>query len=254
MNVIELINLTKEFKNVTAVKNLNLKITKGTFFGFLGPNGAGKTTTIKMIVGLLKPTYGKIKLFGFDINKEEIEYKRRIGIVLDEPLFFDKLTAKEYLQFVGQMYSLDKKVIEVRSEELLEFFELQEKRNEFIETYSSGMKKKISLAAALIHDPDLLILDEPFEGIDVLSSNIIKKNLEQLVKKGGTIFMTSHILEIVEKLCNEIAIIDKGNLIFKCSKDKIKEEIKKRKYFDLESLFLKLIASEREKEKLSWLE
>jgi len=253
MNAIELINLRKEFKDVVAVKNINLSVKEGTFFGFLGPNGAGKTVTIKMMVGLLKPTSGQINLFGFDVDKDEIEHKRKTGIVLDEPLFFEKLTGKEYLHFVGRMYDLDKKIAESRTEELLEFFELQDKRNKFIETYSAGMKRKISLAAALIHNPDLLILDEPFEGIDAVSSKLIRNNLELMVKKGASVFLTSHILEIIEKLCSEIAIINLGEIIFKSTAEKIRDEVSKEKYSGLEELFLSLVATGREKESLSWL-
>ncbi|MCK4645614.1 MAG: ABC transporter ATP-binding protein [Candidatus Aminicenantes bacterium] len=254
MNAIELINLQKEFKKEAVVKNLNLNVRKGAFFGFLGPNGAGKTVTINMMVGLLKPTSGKINLLGFDIDKDEIEHKRKIGIVLDRPLFFERLTGKEYLHFVGRMYDLEKRTVESRTEELLEFFKLQGKKNKFLETYSAGMKRKISLAATLIHNPDLLILDEPFESIDAATSRLIRNNLELMVEKGATIFLTSHILEIVEKLCSEIAIINIGELIFKSSAEEIRNEIIKEGYSDLEDLFLNLVVPDKEKESLSWLE
>lgn len=254
MNAIEMINLRKEFKDQVAVSNLNIQVKKGMFFGFLGPNGAGKTTTIKMMVGLLKPSSGKVKILGYDVEEKENEFMRKIGIVLDKPLYFEKLTAKEHLLFVGKMYGLSKETVNERTEELLEYFEIQDKKDKRIETYSAGMKRKISLAAALIHDPDLLILDEPFESIDTVASIAIRNNMNLLVKKGATIFMTSHNLEIVEKLCSDIAIINKGELIFLNSAKKIREEIEQKRYSNLEELFIKLLTTGKEKESLSWLE
>ncbi|MGB9765634.1 MAG: ABC transporter ATP-binding protein [Candidatus Saccharicenans sp.] len=254
MNALELIDLRKEFKETIAIDNLNLKIRKGIFFGFLGPNGAGKTTTIMIIAGLLKPTSGMVRILGLDIEKDEFEYKRHIGIVLDRPLYFEKLTGKEYLSFVGIMYRLEKQLVKNRTEELLSYLEIEEKKDDLIESYSAGMKKKISLGAAIIHNPDLLILDEPFEGIDPISAKSITNALKSMVCKGTTVFMTSHNLELVEKLCDEVAIINKGKLIFQSSVEKFREEIKKGGQSNLENLYIELLAGENEKRSLSWLE
>lgn len=254
MNCLELINLRKEFKEIIAVDSLNLKIRKGIFFGFLGPNGAGKTTTIMMIAGLLKPDSGRVRILGLDIEKDETEYKRHIGIVLDRPLYFEKLTGKEYLSFVGEMYHLDKLTVKNRTEELLSYLGIGEKKDDLIESYSAGMKKKLSLGAAIIHNPDLLILDEPFEGIDPISARSITDVLKQMVYKGTTVFMTSHNLELVEKLCDEVAIINKGKLIFESSAEKIREEMKNTGQANLENLFIELLAGEKEMRSLSWLE
>ena len=259
MNIIQIKNYSKIYKkNVVAVEDLNLNVMKGSFFGFIGPNGAGKTTTINFIAGLLKATKGELYLFDDWINNNSYKYKKKIGFVLEKPLFFEKLTANEYLTFVGQMYEMEIEVIKSRIKELFNFFELTEKKDKLIETYSAGMKKKVSLAAALIHDPELLILDEPFEGIDPVSSRLIKDNLKAMVKKGKTVFMTSHILDIVEKLCDNIAIINKGKLIFQGATDSIKEKYKDEKnketFTDLEDYFNHLVGSERKTDKLSWLE
>ena len=259
MNIVEIVDFTKTYKKkMIAVNNLTLRVKQGSFFGFVGPNGAGKTTTVHFIASLLKQSRGELLLFGDKITDDSFEHKRRMGFVLEKPLYIEKLTGQEYLHFVGQMYDLDKNTTEIRTTELLDILELTEKKNVYIETYSAGMKKKISLAAAMIHDPDLLILDEPFEGVDPVSSRIIRENLKLMVKKGKTIFLTSHILEVVEKLCDEIAIINKGRLIFQDSTKSIREKFKNKTggetYAGLEDLFHHLVMSGKEKEKLSWLE
>lgn len=258
MNVIEIEHFTKIYKrSIVAVDDLTMNIREGSFFGFIGPNGAGKTTTVNYLSGLLKKTKGELYLFSEFIREHSYEYKRKIGFVLEIPLYFEKLTGEEYLQFVGQMYGMGKRIVISRTKELFEFLELSEKKNYLIDTYSAGMKKKISLAAGMIHDPELLILDEPFKGIDPVSSKIIRDNLKLMVKKGKTIFMTSHILEIVERLCDEFAIIDKGKLIFQGSTESIRkkfEDYKDSKSSGLEDLFRHLVTPDNDKHILSWLE
>jgi len=259
MNVIEIREFKKIYKKgIIAVDNLSIKVKMGTFFGFIGPNGAGKTTTVNFMAGLLKQDRGELFLFGERIKYDSYEYKRRIGFVLEKPLYFEKLTGEEYLYFTGKMQDIDKKIIVSRSDELLNFFELSDNKDRLIETYSSGMKKKISLAAALIHDPDILILDEPFEGIDAVSSRVISENLKLMVKRKKTIFLTSHILEIVEKLCDEVAIINKGKLVFQSSIEFIREKVAgertKKAFSALEELFQTLIIPDKRRKTLSWLE
>lgn len=258
MNVIEINHYTKIYKRkIVAVDDLTMNVREGSFFGFIGPNGAGKTTTVNYLAGLLKKNKGELHFFGDHITDDSYEYKRKIGFVLEMPLYFKKLKGEEYLHFVGQMYDLEKRIVVSRTKELFELLELSEKKDELIETYSAGMKKKISLAAAIIHDPELLVLDEPFEGIDPVSSKIIRDNLKLMVKNGKTIFLTSHILEIVEKLCNEIAIINKGKLIFQDSTVSIRGKMKSDKngkFLGLEDLFHRLVVPDNNKHILSWLE
>lgn len=258
MNIIEIKNFSKIYKgNILAVNNLNLNVKRGICFGFIGPNGAGKTTTVHLLAGLLKKTEGELHIFGERIDDNSYEYKRKVGFILEKPLYFDKLTGEEYLNFVGQMYDLEKEFVNKRTIELFEFLDMTNKKDKRIETYSAGMKKKISFSAAIIHNPELLILDEPFEGIDPISSKIIQDNLKLMVQNGTTIFLTSHNLNLVEKLCTEIAIIHKGELILQSPATNIRNRIKSRmnneKYSSLEELFLDLVSQERETKYLSWI-
>ncbi|PKL74721.1 MAG: multidrug ABC transporter ATP-binding protein, partial [Candidatus Melainabacteria bacterium HGW-Melainabacteria-1] len=206
-------SLNRHFGDFQAVQNLNLEVPQGAFFGFLGPNGAGKSTTIKMLTGLLQPSSGQIQILGQDIWKHPELIKRQIGVVPEKLHLFERLTAQEYLEFVGAMYGSDQALTLKRSAELLELMELDERRELLIADFSHGMKKKLALAAALIHNPRLLFLDEPFEGVDAVSARILRDLLTDLTTRQVTIFLTSHILEIVEKLCDHLAIIHKGRLI-----------------------------------------
>ncbi len=210
---IETYGLNKTYEEVIAVKGLDLRVEKGCFYGFLGPNGAGKSTTIKMLTGIVPPTSGEARLLGIPLTRQPLQIKRRIGVVPEDLCLFENLTAREYLAFVGRMYKLPATVSLRRTEELLELLGLTDARKTLILEYSHGMKKKISLAAALIHDPDLLFLDEPFEGIDAVASRTIKEVLQQMTAQGRTIFLTSHILTIVEQLCTHVGIIHQGELI-----------------------------------------
>jgi ABC-2 type transport system ATP-binding protein len=248
---IETIGLTRTFGQFTAVDKLDLSVPAGTFFGFLGPNGAGKSTTIKMLTGLIRVSAGEARILGVDIDGDPIEVKRQIGVVPEELALFDRLTGSEYLRFVGRMYGLQKNTIGTRSAELLELMSLHDDPRKLVVDYSHGMKKKLSLAAALIHDPRVLFLDEPFEGIDAVASRMIKDLLESLTVRGVTIFLTSHILEIVEKLCSEVAVIHQGRLV---AHGKPKELRKGEQAASLEEVFLDLVDAENTPTKvLSWL-
>ncbi|MEK6280540.1 MAG: ABC transporter ATP-binding protein [Acidobacteriota bacterium] len=210
---VETVDLVRRFGAFTAVDNLDLRVHRGSFFGFLGPNGAGKSTTIKMLTGLLAPTSGKIQVLGRDIVSEPLEVKRRIGVVPEDLNLFERLTGAEMLAFTGRMYGLGKAEIAERAPELLDLMELRDEPRKLIVEYSHGMKKKLSLACALIHRPEILFLDEPFEGIDAIASRTLKDLLSRLTRRGLTVFLTSHVLEIVERLCSDIAIISKGRLL-----------------------------------------
>lgn len=253
--------LCKEYKKgVKALDGLNLTIPKGKVFGFLGPNGAGKSPTINILSGLVKKDSGEVFIFGKGIGREDGGYKRDVGWVLEHQLFFDKLTAREYLEFVAAMYDIGKKEAEQRIDELLKFLDLKDKEKDYIETYSAGMKKKISLAAAIIHHPRLLILDEPLEAIDPVSAKVIKDNMKLMAERGATVFLSSHVLDTVEKLCDEVAIINKGKLVFQCEtaeiKNKLKDKFGKETYETLEDVFIDVVSDRKndiEKKKLSWL-
>lgn len=210
---VETRELVRQFGDFTAVDHINLRVRRGSFFGFLGPNGAGKSTTIKMLTGLLAPTSGQAKVLGRDITKEPLEVKRRIGVVPEDLNLFDRLTGPEMLAFTGRMYGVGGEQITSRTRELLELMDLANEPRKLVVEYSHGMKKKLSLACALIHRPDILFLDEPFEGIDALASRTLKDLLSKLTKRGITVFLTSHVLEIVERLCTDIAIISEGKLV-----------------------------------------
>src|SRR5271169_3084151 len=205
--------LTRRFGDFTAVEDVNLTVAPGQFFGFLGPNGAGKSTTIKMLTGLLAPTSGSIQILGLDAATHSIEVKRQIGVVPEGLALFGRLTAAEYLRFVGRMYGLDRATTADRTEELLDFMNLASEPKKLITDFSHGMQKKLALAAAVIHGPKVLFLDEPFEGVDALAAGTLKAMLQGMIQRGATIFLTSHVLEIVERLCSHVAIIHKGRLV-----------------------------------------
>jgi ABC-2 type transport system ATP-binding protein len=210
---VETVHLQKNFGEKIAVEDINLSIYSGEIFGFLGPNGAGKTTTIKMIVGLLQPTSGQVIVNGFDVQKKPLNAKASSGYVPDTPNLYPKLTGRELLRFVGDLYGLDKSNTERRMEELLRLFDLTEAADDTIDSYSHGMQQKTALAAALVHDPKVLVLDEPTVGLDPKSARLIKDILRQLANRGAAIFLSTHILEIAERMCDRIGIINQGRLI-----------------------------------------
>jgi ABC-2 type transport system ATP-binding protein len=248
---ISAINLTRRFGDYTAVDQICLAISRGSFFGFLGPNGAGKSTTIKMLTGMLAPTAGSIRIMDRDLASDPISVKRVIGVVPEDLNLFDRLTGAEYLTFVGRMHELEPRVVAARTAELLRLMELEEKPRALLVEYSHGMRKKISLAAALIHNPQVLFLDEPFEGVDAVAARAIKNLLERMRERGVTIFLTSHILEIVERLCTDIAIIDKGRIVAAGPLDELRASVGTT----LEDYFVHLVSGERQvAETLSWIE
>ena len=193
-------NLTRRFGDLVAVEDVNLRVAPGQFFGFLGPNGAGKSTTIKMLTGLLAPTAGRIEILGLDLVSNMVEVKRQIGVVPEGMALFGRLTGSEYLNFVGRMYGLDRETAAKRTAELLDFMQLTDQPKALVTDYSHGMQKKLALAAAVIHGPRVLFLDEPFEGVDAIAAGTLKAMLQRMIARGATVFLTSHVLEIVERL------------------------------------------------------
>ncbi|MBT9331295.1 ABC transporter ATP-binding protein [Acidipila sp. 4G-K13] len=215
-------NLTRRFGQFTAVNQVMLSVAPRQFFGFLGPNGAGKSTTIKMLTGLLAPTAGEIRILDHDLAADPLEVKRQIGVVPEGMALFGRLTASEYLRFVGRMYGLDKSTTALRTEELLEFMNLANEPKKLITDFSHGMQKKLALAAAVIHGPKVLFLDEPFEGVDAIAAGTLKSMLQGMIHRGATIFLTSHVLEIVERLCSHVAIIHQGRIVADGSLDALR--------------------------------
>lgn len=252
-------SLTRTFGSLTAVDGINLSVTAGQFFGFLGPNGAGKSTTIKMLTGLLAPTTGRIRLLGTDFASDPVEVKRQIGVVPEGMGLFERLTGSEYLNFVGRMYGLDRETSKRRSDELLHFMQLDDRPKTVIADYSHGMQKKVALAAAVIHGPRILFLDEPFEGVDALAAGALKALLARMTDRGVTIFLTSHVLEIVERLCTHVAIIHKGRLVAQGSLDDLRAGVAADDSGPrtLEQIFLSIVGqsggTRSQLEELSWL-
>jgi ABC-2 type transport system ATP-binding protein len=249
-------NLTRRFGQLVAVENVNLRVSSGQFFGFLGPNGAGKSTTIKMLTGLLAPSSGTTQILGLDLLKSTVEVKRQIGVVPEGMALFTRLTGWEYLNFVGRMYGLDRATTRSRAEELLDFMQLADQPNKLITDYSHGMQKKLALAAAVIHNPKVLFLDEPFEGVDAIAAGTLKSMLQSMIGKGATIFLTSHVLEIVERLCSHVAIIDKGRLVAQGSLEELRAGAgSDGGKMTLEQLFLRIVGTTQNVgRELSWLE
>jgi ABC-2 type transport system ATP-binding protein len=234
--------LTKRYGRLTAVEDLDLEVGAGELFGFLGPNGAGKTTTIKMLVGLLRPTSGSARVAGADILQEPEKAKARIGYVPDAATLYDKLTAREFLEFSGDLYHVPRPVRDRRTEALLSLFDLGERANDFLSGYSRGMRQKVSLAAALLHDPQVLFLDEPTVGLDPQSARQMKDILQDFCREGKTVFFSTHILEIAERMCTRLAIINRGRLIALGSLQELRHMVG-RDGQSLEQIFLELTGS-----------
>jgi ABC-2 type transport system ATP-binding protein len=258
-------NLTRRFGDFIAVDAVNLRVTPGQFFGFLGPNGAGKSTTIKMLTGLLAPSAGRIQILGLDLDADPIEVKRNIGVVPEGMALFGRLTGPEYLNFAGRMYGLERDTAAKRTTELLEFMQLDKEPKKLITDYSHGMQKKLALAAAVIHGPKILFLDEPFEGVDAIASGTLKAMLQRMIARGATIFLTSHVLEIVERLCSHLAIIHQGKLVAQGSLEELRSGVQASASADgavaganekltLEEIFLRIVGGSRtDDQELSWL-
>jgi ABC-2 type transport system ATP-binding protein len=251
MTAIKTTGLTKKFGALTAVDNLDIEIGFGEIFAFLGPNGAGKTTTVKLLTGLLRPTSGSASIAGFDIQKNPLEAKQAIGLVSDEPFVYQYLTGFEFMRFVGDIYAVPVGEQRARIPELLEMFELKDWSGELIETYSHGMKQKLVIASVLLHNPKVLVLDEPLVGLDPKSARLVKDILLKLSERGVAVFMCTHILEIAEKLATRVAIIQRGKLIALESV----EELKKRAHGhgNLEDNFLELTGGAEYSELLKFL-
>src|SRR5271165_2629039 len=241
-------NLRKVYGNKAAVDGLDLEVPRGCFFGFLGPNGAGKTTTIRMLMGLAPPTSGTIELLGLAMPEHAQEVKGKIGLVPDESLLFDHLTGLEFTEFVGRMYGLARATARERSRELLALFELDAEPGKLIGDYSKGMRKRVAMAAALIHRPELFLLDEPFEGVDAVGARLMKDILLDQVRRGATMFLTSHVLEVVERLCDRVAIINEGKLVLEGSMDELRGASE-----TLEDAFVRAVGVDRQTETLDWM-
>jgi len=245
-------HLTKQFGKVLAVDDLSLDVRAGELFGFLGPNGAGKTTTIKMMCGLLRPTSGTVRIAGHNIEREPLPAKAVLGLVPDSPVLYKKLTGREFVRFVSELYAVDARTAAKRIDDLLNLLDMSSHADETIETYSHGMKQKTSLMAALIHDPKLIVLDEPTVGLDPRSAKIVKDVLKALCSVGKTVFMSTHILEIAERVCDRVGIINKGRLAAVGTVAELKSSTGEGGV-SLEDVFLELTGGPEEEEVIKFL-
>ncbi len=252
---VEIEGLTRVYEGgKTAVEDLTLRVRKGEFFGFLGPNGAGKSTTIKILCGLLRPTSGTARVLGWDVERRPLEVKRRVGLLPEEINTYERLTGYELLVFTGRMYGLSREVAAERARKLLEFLEIaRPDRSKLLLDYSMGMKKKVLLAAALIHGPKVLFLDEPFNGIDAVTGRAIREVLSRAAAEGVTIFFSSHVLEIVEKLCSRIAIIHEGRLRAIGDLEEIAAQAGRPPGCSLEDIFVDLVGGGGDRGELPWI-
>jgi ABC-2 type transport system ATP-binding protein len=259
---IETHGLTRRFGALTAVDDVTFSVAPGQFFGFLGPNGAGKSTTIKMLTGLLEPTAGSIEILGQRFTAGALDLKRQIGVVPEGMALLGRLTAPEYLRFVGRMYGLDRQTTNQRTEELLEFMQLANESRKLVTDFSHGMQKKLALAAAVIHGPRVLFLDEPFEGVDAIAAGMLKAMLQGMIGRGATIFLTTHVLEIVERLCSHVAIISQGHLVANGSIEELRAGVASTlpgagsaQRLTLEEIFLSIVGAggQESAQELSWL-
>ena len=248
---IETRDLRKSFGDVAAVGGIDLAVPRGSFYGFLGPNGAGKSTTIKCLTGLLAPTSGTMRILGLDPLADPVAVKRLVGVMPEDLALFERLSGAETLAFVGKVHGLGRDVWVSRATELLELMDLAGAAGSMVADYSHGMRKKLSLAAALLPSPRLLFLDEPFEGIDAVASRQIKDLLLQFVRGGGTVFLTSHILEVVERLSDHLGVIHKGRLVAQGPLDELRAAGGVSR--SLEDLFLGLVGGTQESASLEWL-
>ncbi len=250
--------LSKSYNNVMALNNVSLCISDNTIFGLLGPNGAGKSTLLNLILGFIKPSYGKIDISVPEQINNRFKVKDRMGIVSEILPIFEGLTGVEQLRFVGRIFEMNEKLIKNRTDELFDYFNFNNARDQLISTYSQGMKRKIAFSSAIIHDPELLILDEPFENVDPVSRKKMKDTLKKIKNKGGTILITSHVLSEIEEYCDRVAIINKGKIVYQSEtkdiRNKIKNEVTKETYQSLEEIFIDLTKDKEEDDiMLSWL-
>jgi ABC-2 type transport system ATP-binding protein len=240
-------DLKKSYGDKAAVDGVDLEVPRGSFFGFLGPNGAGKSTTIRILTGLIPRDSGAVEILGFRQPEDELEIKRRIGLVPEESLLFDRLTGVEFLEFVGRMYGLERPKAIERARALLDLFELQAGRK-IIGEYSKGMRKRVAMAASLIHHPELFLMDEPFEGVDAVGARLMKDILADQVRRGATIFLTTHVLEVVERLCDRVAIINQGKIVTNGTLADLRAGGE-----SLEDAFVRVVGANHTVEHLDWL-
>ena len=243
--MIRLQNLTKRYGKFTAVDGISLEVPRGELFGLLGPNGAGKTTTMRMIAGILQPTSGSVHVGGVDMLARPLEAKARLGFIPDRPFVYDKLTGGEFLRFAAALYGQDGPAVERRIDELLEIFDLGAWKHELTEAYSHGMRQKLIICGALVHRPELIVVDEPMVGLDPKSARLLKDLFREFVNRGGTVLMSTHTLEIAEVMCDRIAIVYKGRIAASGTMDELREQTESAA-MSLEELFLKLTGGPRE--------
>jgi ABC-2 type transport system ATP-binding protein len=243
--VITLTGLTKRYGRFTAVDGIDLTVPKGELFGFLGPNGAGKTTTFRMIAGIILPTGGHIQIGGVDLLRQPLLAKRRLGYIPDRPFVYDKVTGAEFLRFVAALYDAQDASLERRIDELLELFELTPWKHELTESYSHGMRQKLIIASALVHRPEVIVVDEPMVGLDPKGARLLKDLFRQFVNRGGTILMSTHTLEVAEGMCDRIAIMQAGRILAHGTMADLREQTESGDA-SLEDLFLRLTGGLRE--------
>ena len=243
--MIRLHQLTKRYGRFTAVDKIDLAVPSGELFGFLGPNGAGKTTTFRMIAGILRPTSGTIEVGGIDINQRPLEAKARLGFIPDRPFVYDKLTGAEFLRFAAALYGQQGPAVEHRIDELLELFDLSRWKNELTESYSHGMRQKLIISGALVHRPEVIVVDEPMVGLDPRSARLLKDLFRQFVNRGGTVLMSTHTLEVAETMCDRIAILHGGKIVASGNMSQLQEQTSSED-LGLEDVFLKLTGGMRE--------
>lgn len=256
MNALELADLRKTYENGhVAVDGLSLTVPTGCVYGFLGVNGAGKTTTIRIMAGLAQQDSGTVSFFGKPVVVGVNDHKRRVGFVLDEPTYFNWMPVRKYLEFIGGMYQLPAATINRRVQDLLTFFDLRTWADQAIETFSTGMRKKVSLAAAIIHDPELIVLDEPLDGIDALAARTIKQTLTGMAQSGKTVFITSHALDTIERMCDRLTIIHEGKVMLEGKTTQLLRNFRSRHRADasLEDLFVHTVGVDARAPELSWL-
>jgi ABC-2 type transport system ATP-binding protein len=245
--MIVLEGVTKNYGSFVAVDNIDLQVNRGEIFGFLGPNGAGKTTTLKMITGLLQPTAGRITVAGHDLCSQPEEAKKRMGFIPDRPFLYDKLTAGEFLGFMGGLWELPENTVQERMEKLLELFELTGWRDELVESFSHGMRQKLIFAGALLHEPELIVVDEPMVGLDPRSIRLVKDIFRRLSSAGKTVMMSTHTLSIAEETCTRVAIIQQGRIVAQGTVEELRA-LTRSNHEHLEGIFLNLTGGEQEQE------